>query len=147
MRSSPAALAALLWSTSVLAIPQIQGETLTGTVGNSTIAGSSSGPDSNGKYVIQGVGIRANFIPYGASISNLFINDTSGIERDIVGGFDNASYYSIVSILNHGVQRRRKFERGVLMEAGPPTSAFRRRTRALCKPHQEQQFRDRWDDV
>lgn len=68
---------------------------LTGTVGNSTIAGSSSGPNADGKYTIYGTNIRANFIPYGASISNLFLNDTSGIERDVVGGFDNASYYSV----------------------------------------------------
>lgn len=74
---------------------QIPGETLTGTVGNSTIAGSPSGPDADGKYTIFGEGIRANFIPYGASISNLFLNDTNGIERDVVGGFDNASYYGI----------------------------------------------------
>jgi aldose 1-epimerase len=84
-----------LLATSTLALPQIPGETLTGTVGNTTIAGSPLGPDINGKYELIGVGIRANFIPYGASISNLFINDSSGIERDIVGGFDNASYYGI----------------------------------------------------
>ncbi|KAG9230524.1 aldose 1-epimeras-like protein [Amylocarpus encephaloides] len=75
--------------------PQIPGETYTGTADNATIAGDSSGPDSNGKFQISGIGIRANFIAYGASISNLFINDTSGVERDIVGGFDNASYYAI----------------------------------------------------
>jgi aldose 1-epimerase len=96
MRNS-AILSALLCAASSLA--QIPGETLTGTAGNTTIAGSNASPNSDGKYVIQGIGIRANFIPYGASISNLFINDTSGIERDIVGGFDNASYYSIVSFL------------------------------------------------
>ena len=33
-------------------------------------------------------------MPYGASISNLFINDTNGIERDIVLGWDNATYYT-----------------------------------------------------
>jgi aldose 1-epimerase len=53
------------------------------------------GPDADGKYEISAEGIRANFIPYGASISNLFINDTNGIERDIVLGFDNASHYSV----------------------------------------------------
>jgi aldose 1-epimerase len=84
-----------LWATSILAIPQKEGEQYTGTAGNSTIAGNPSGPDSNGKYEISGPGIRALFIPYGASISNLFINDSSGIERDIVTGFDNASYYEI----------------------------------------------------
>ena len=99
MRTSTAtaALAALLCATKALARPQIPGEVLTGTAGNTTIAGSSAGPDSNGKYVIEGINIRANFIPYGASISNLFINDTNGVERDIVGGFDNATYYTLVS--------------------------------------------------
>jgi hypothetical protein len=90
-------LSALLCATATLA--QIPGEALTGTAGNTTIAGSNAGPDKDGKYTIEGVGIRATFIPYGASISNLFINDTSGIERDIVGGFDNASYYGVVSTL------------------------------------------------
>jgi aldose 1-epimerase len=52
-------------------------------------------PDANGKYTIQSRGIRAHFIPYGASISNLFINDTNGVERDIVLGFDNATYYTL----------------------------------------------------
>ncbi|KAF4633484.1 hypothetical protein G7Y89_g4625 [Cudoniella acicularis] len=89
------ALSVALWASIALARPQIPGETLTGTVGNTTVAGISSSPDSNGKYTISGPGIRANFIPYGASISNLFLNDTSGVERDIVGGFDNASYYGI----------------------------------------------------
>ncbi|KAL5377720.1 hypothetical protein DPSP01_009644 [Paraphaeosphaeria sporulosa] len=55
----------------------------------------TTGPDADGKYEISAEGIRAQFIPYGASISNLFINDTNGIERDIVLGFDNASHYSV----------------------------------------------------
>lgn len=56
---------------------------------------STSGPDKDGKYWIYGDSIQASFIPYGASISNLFINDQYGIRRDVVGGFDNASYYGI----------------------------------------------------
>ncbi|KAF2099740.1 galactose mutarotase-like protein [Rhizodiscina lignyota] len=56
---------------------------------------AGSGPDKNGKYLIESEGIKANFIPYGASISNLWIEDKHGIERDIVLGFDNASYYTI----------------------------------------------------
>ncbi|QIW97299.1 hypothetical protein AMS68_002817 [Peltaster fructicola] len=60
-----------------------------------SIAGNGSMVMSDGKYQISSEGIRANFIPYGASVSNLFINDTHGVERDIVMGFDNASYYSI----------------------------------------------------
>lgn len=67
----------------------------------SMIAGNGSSVLSNGKYQIQAEGIRANFIPYGAAISNLFINDTHGIERDIVLGFDNASYYSVDRLHPH----------------------------------------------
>lgn len=48
----------------------------------------------DGKYTLEAQGIRAQFIPYGASITNLFINDTHGIERDVVLGFDNATYYA-----------------------------------------------------
>jgi aldose 1-epimerase len=53
------------------------------------------GPDKNGKYTIEAEGIKALFIPYGASISNLFIKDIHGVQRDIVLGYDNASYYTI----------------------------------------------------
>lgn len=53
------------------------------------------GPDKDGKYEISAEGIRGLFIPYGASITNLFINDTNGVARDIVLGFDNASHYSV----------------------------------------------------
>ncbi|KAK2735481.1 aldose 1-epimerase [Colletotrichum kahawae] len=52
-------------------------------------------PDEDGKYWIFSDHIKAAFIPYGASISNLLINDKYGVPRDIVGGFDNASYYSV----------------------------------------------------
>jgi len=63
----------------------------------SDVYSSSSipGPDVNGKYWIHGEGISAAFIPYGASISDLLIRDKHGIQRDIIAGFDNASYYSI----------------------------------------------------
>ncbi|KKY32198.1 putative aldose 1-epimerase [Diaporthe ampelina] len=56
---------------------------------------TTSGPDEDGKYWLYGNGISAAFIPYGASISNLIIKDQYGIDRDIVTGFDNASYYEI----------------------------------------------------
>lgn len=59
------------------------------------IAGNGTGIDKNGKYEIASEGIRANFIAYGASISNLFIEDIHGEVRDIVLGFDNASYYEV----------------------------------------------------
>ncbi|UPL02554.1 hypothetical protein LCI18_013488 [Fusarium solani-melongenae] len=53
------------------------------------------GPDKDGKYWISGDGIEAAFIPYGASITNLLVNDQYGISRDVVAGFDNATHYSI----------------------------------------------------
>lgn len=53
------------------------------------------GPDAAGKYWVRAEGIQAAFIPYGASITDLFINDQYGIRRDIVVGFDNASYYEV----------------------------------------------------
>lgn len=62
---------------------------------------STIGPDADGKYEISAEGIRGLFIPYGASITNLFINDTNGLERDIVLGFDNASYYSVDPLHPH----------------------------------------------
>jgi len=62
---------------------------------------STLGPDADGKYEIAADGIRALFIPYGASITNLFVNDTNGIERDIVLGYDNATYYTVDPIHPH----------------------------------------------
>ncbi|KFZ01402.1 hypothetical protein V500_00775 [Pseudogymnoascus sp. VKM F-4518 (FW-2643)] len=52
------------------------------------------GPDSDGKYTISSKGLRAQFVAYGASISNLFVKDANGHERDVVLGFDNATYYA-----------------------------------------------------
>ncbi|KAK5687403.1 hypothetical protein LTS10_001541 [Elasticomyces elasticus] len=57
-------------------------------------AGDSSVARQDGKYVISSEGIVGHFIPYGASISNLFVQDVHGKVRDIVLGFDNATYYS-----------------------------------------------------
>ncbi|KAK3073013.1 hypothetical protein LTR53_005786 [Teratosphaeriaceae sp. CCFEE 6253] len=59
-----------------------------------TIAGNSSAVRPDGKYAISSEGIEAYFVPYAASLSNLFIRDVHGEVRDIVLGFDNASYYS-----------------------------------------------------
>ncbi|POR32333.1 Diphthamide biosynthesis protein 1 [Tolypocladium paradoxum] len=52
-------------------------------------------PDKDGKYWIYGDGLSAAFVPYGASIANLMFKDQYGVERDLVTGFDNASYYSV----------------------------------------------------
>lgn len=84
-----------LWVCASTALPQIQPEARNQT------ATAVRGPDKDGKYVLYGTNIRATFIPYGASISNLFINDTRGIERDVVAGFDNATYYGVDKQHNH----------------------------------------------
>lgn len=55
---------------------------------------ATSQPLSNGKYELRSEGIRALFVPYGASLANLFIPDKNGRELDVVLGFDNASFYS-----------------------------------------------------
>lgn len=67
---------------------------------NSTGSGSNStaqlGPDEDGKYWISGGDcLRAAFVPYGASVSNVLLKDKSGVERDIVAGWDNATYYTL----------------------------------------------------
>lgn len=33
------------------------------------------------------------FIPYGATLTNLFVKDKNGKDVDVVLGYDNASYY------------------------------------------------------
>ena len=37
--------------------------------------------------------MKHQFIPYGATLTNLFVNDKSGKEVDVVLGYDDASYY------------------------------------------------------
>jgi len=63
--------------------------------GGSEIPKHPLGPDADGKYTISSEGIRAQFIPYGASVTNLFIKDIRGVERDVVLGFDNATHYGV----------------------------------------------------
>ncbi|KAJ1337893.1 aldose 1-epimerase [Microdochium nivale] len=59
------------------------------------LAASGTGPDENGMYWIESDQLKLAFIPYGASLSKLLINDQYGVQRDIVVGFDNATYYEI----------------------------------------------------
>ncbi|KAK3311774.1 galactose mutarotase-like domain-containing protein [Apodospora peruviana] len=50
-------------------------------------------PGADGRYTISATGIRAQFIPYGATLTNLFVNDKNGKEVDVVLGYDDATYY------------------------------------------------------
>lgn len=120
-----AALAALLPATVFAASP----------------AGNGSAVLPNGKYEIASEGIRAHFVPYGASISNLFIKDVHGIERDIVLGWDNATYYTEDKLHPHfGC-----VSMSVMHEA--PTDPYQWCPRTLRQPNQEFDLRDRWCDL
>ncbi|KAF2748029.1 aldose 1-epimerase [Sporormia fimetaria CBS 119925] len=52
-------------------------------------------PDADGRYTLEAPGIKAQFIPYAATLTNLFVKDKNGVERDIVLGYDNTSYYPV----------------------------------------------------
>ncbi|KAI1766323.1 putative aldose 1-epimerase family protein [Hypoxylon sp. FL1150] len=45
-------------------------------------------PNGDSKYIIEAEGIRLAFTLNGGALSNLWMNDTNGVERDIVLGFD-----------------------------------------------------------
>lgn len=74
---------------------------LTGTVGDTRIAGNGTKADAHGKFEISANGIRAQFIPFGASITDMSINDTFGVERDIVVGCEAAHEYSTARLNQH----------------------------------------------
>ncbi|KAI3327701.1 galactose mutarotase-like protein [Xylariaceae sp. AK1471] len=52
-------------------------------------------PDADGKYTISSSSIKAQFIPYGATLTNLFVKDKDGKDVDVVLGYDNVSYYPV----------------------------------------------------
>jgi aldose 1-epimerase len=59
----------------------------------SAVAVPAPGPD--GKYTLTADGITAKFIAYSAAITNLIVSDRNGVKRDIILGYDNASYYPV----------------------------------------------------
>ncbi|KAK4155983.1 galactose mutarotase-like domain-containing protein [Chaetomidium leptoderma] len=50
-------------------------------------------PDKDGRYTISAPGIKAKFIPYGATMTNLFVKDKNGKDVDVVLGYDDVAYY------------------------------------------------------
>ncbi|KAI0901408.1 galactose mutarotase-like protein [Annulohypoxylon nitens] len=50
-------------------------------------------PGEDGKYTISSSGITAKFIPYGATLTNLFVKDKNGEDVDVVLGYDDIDYY------------------------------------------------------
>ncbi|KAK5175428.1 uncharacterized protein LTR77_000567 [Saxophila tyrrhenica] len=51
-------------------------------------------PCPDGEYTLSAPGITASFIPYGASLTNLYLPSAHNTTLDVVLGFDNASTYS-----------------------------------------------------
>lgn len=50
-------------------------------------------PDEDGRYTISTPDIKAQFIPYGATLTNLFVKDKDGNEVDVVLGYDDIDFY------------------------------------------------------
>ncbi|KAH8899985.1 aldose 1-epimerase [Thozetella sp. PMI_491] len=50
-------------------------------------------PGADGRYTISSAGIKAQFIPYGASLTNLWVKDKNSKDVDVVLGYDDAAYY------------------------------------------------------
>ena len=53
------------------------------------------------KYTISAPGINASFIPYGARLTNLYVNDRNGNPQDVVLGYDEGSQYVTDTETNH----------------------------------------------
>ena len=49
--------------------------------------------DPFAKYSLKAPGIEATFIPYGARITSLIVNDKNGKPQDVVVGYDNGEQY------------------------------------------------------
>jgi aldose 1-epimerase len=52
-------------------------------------------PSPGGKYTLTAPGITAKFIPYAASITNLVVPDRNGTLRDVILGYDDATFYPV----------------------------------------------------
>jgi aldose 1-epimerase len=53
------------------------------------------------KYTISANGINATFIPYGARLTSLFVNDKHGKPQDVIVGYDEADEYARDSATVH----------------------------------------------
>lgn len=49
--------------------------------------------DAFARYTISAPGINATFMPYGARLTNLFVNDRNGTPQDVVMGYDEGETY------------------------------------------------------
>ena len=65
------------------------------------LAQSSSDSSVFTKYTISAPGINASFIPYGATLTNLFVPDKNGNAQDVVLGYDSGTAYLNDTETNH----------------------------------------------
>ena len=67
--------------------------------------GSSPYPPFSGdpfqKYDLEAEGIRASFIPYGARLTNLYVQDRDGAYQDVAVGYDDGRRYLQDTETNH----------------------------------------------
>ena len=69
-----------------------------------TLGASAQSSNDSGvftKYTITAPGINASFIPYGATLTNLFVSDKNGIPQDVVLGYDSGTAYLRDTETNH----------------------------------------------
>ena len=69
-----------------------------------TLGASAQSSNESGvftKYTITAPGINASFIPYGATLTNLFVSDKNGIPQDVVLGYDSGTAYLHDTETNH----------------------------------------------
>lgn len=53
------------------------------------------------KYNLTANGIKASFIPYGARLTNLYVEDQNGAYQDVVTGYDTGERYLQDTETNH----------------------------------------------
>jgi aldose 1-epimerase len=53
------------------------------------------------KYTLNAKGIKASFIPYGATLTNLWVKDKNGKLQDVAVGYDDGKQYLHDSETNH----------------------------------------------
>ncbi|EGY23325.1 aldose 1-epimerase [Verticillium dahliae VdLs.17] len=53
-------------------------------------------PGKDGRYTISAKGIKAQFIPYGATLTNLYVKDKQGNDVDVVLGYDDVDFYPLM---------------------------------------------------
>ena len=67
----------------------------------SRVLAQSSSSSVFTKHTISAPGINASFIPYGARLTNLYVNDKNGSPQDIVLGYDDSNQYLTDTETNH----------------------------------------------